>query len=73
MAAKRDMTRAQFKAALARNGFESVMGMWFTDTTGQTSTAFGAIITRQGVVRRRETLAHIIAKRREEAQKKRGL
>jgi hypothetical protein len=69
----RDMTQAQFSAALKRHGFRAVYfsGLWFLDTTGRTPDVhFGAVLKPKTFdVNRRETLAHIIAKRDEAVEK----
>jgi hypothetical protein len=72
MAAKRDMTRAQFQAALKRNGFRQFLA-WFQDETGQTTSAYGAVVNpKTGKIYRRITLARIIEERRRDAAKKKG-
>lgn len=62
----RDMTRAEFNAALKRNGFANAFGgLWFRDTTGVCSEghSFGAIFDVNKGVRRRATIAHLIRER----------
>ena len=59
-----EMSRAQFKAALDRNGFRQVL-VWFEDTTGQvTGTSWGAVLHLNGKMARRATLAKLIRERR---------
>lgn len=59
----RDMSKAEFLKALERNGFRNtVLGLWFEDTTGTTVT-YGGIVTSKGKLLRRETIAHLIRSR----------
>ena len=67
--ARRDMTRAQFDRALAQRGFARVglgiMGYYFRDTTGRTTTHFGATVNPKTMtILRRETLANLIQLRK---------
>lgn len=65
-----EMTRAAFKAALARNGFRGPIIAWFEDTTGQTpGVSYSGVFTRKGKICRRATLAYLIHKRAEESAK----
>lgn len=67
---QREMSRAQFKAALKKNGFRSILGCWFEDTTGQCDrVSWGALIGPSGLLRR-ATLAKIVRERRAEVAKR---
>lgn len=65
-----EMSRKQFQAALARNGFKQVL-VWISDTTGQVpGTSWGIVMHRDGKVARRATLAKVLRERRAEIEKK---
>lgn len=68
-----EMSRAQFRAALKRNGFRQIL-MWFEDTTGECpSVSWGAILAiKTGKIMRRATLAKIIRERNSEIAKRRA-
>jgi len=61
----RDLTLAQFLAALARNGFKHTPGPlpYFTDLRHAHAVHFGAILTRDGRTLRRATIKHLLASR----------
>lgn len=60
----RDMTRAEFNAALSRRGFSGPVFWWFTDTTGVAPhVSFGGVYNNNGKLCRRATLAHLIKSR----------
>lgn len=64
------MSRAAFKAALARNGFRGPVIAWFADTSGLTpGHSFSGVFTAKGKLLRRSTLAHLIRARAEAAAK----
>jgi hypothetical protein len=64
----RDFSRAQFKAACARQGFRPVL-LWLEDTSGETpGISYGMISDLKGKVRRRESLSHAIRSRRAHAR-----
>jgi hypothetical protein len=66
----RDMTRAEFKAALARRGFRGPIIAWFEDTTGATpGVSYSGVYTRKGKLLRRTTIAHLIRSRDAEIAK----
>lgn len=61
----RDMSRAEFVAALKRNGFASDFGAWFKDTSGQApGYSIGGVFTHRGVLLRRTTIAYLIERRK---------
>lgn len=65
-----EMSRAAFRAALARNGFSGPVIAWFADTTGQTpGLNYSGVFTTKGKLLRRATLAHLIRARAEAAAK----
>lgn len=65
-----EMSRAQFKAALARNGFKQTL-LWIEDTTGQVpGISWGIVMHPGGKVARRATLAKVLRERRAEIEKK---
>lgn len=70
---QRDMTRAQFYAALARNGFNRPVLFWISskDAGGSLgSTSYGVVVNpRTGKIDRRATLAHIIKSRAKDRAK----
>ena len=69
MSAIRDMSQKQFNAALERNGFRALpWGIHFEDTTGVSTTCWGAIINHDYSINRRATLAMLMQKR-DEAKK----
>ena len=61
----RDMTKAQFDAALKRNSFvPEIGGSWFRDAAGRTRTHYGAVLDpRTMKMNRRATLARIMRQR----------
>lgn len=63
--ANRDFTKAQFDAALRRNGFKHEFMGWYVDTTGQSGgVRFGAVFnTKPFRINRRATLARLIRDR----------
>lgn len=62
MAAYRDMTEAQFRAALKRNGFTLIAGSWVEHKDFPNSW-FGLILDpRTFKVRRRTSLSHALRK-----------
>jgi hypothetical protein len=67
MKAPKDMTRAQFAAALGRNGFRKVL-LWIEDTSGACpGVSWGIVISRgTGKIMRRATLAKVIQARETE-------
>ncbi len=58
----RDMSRVQFLAALARNGFGKPIMFWIS-SKDDPSRSYGMIFTAKGKLRRRETLAHVLRER----------
>jgi hypothetical protein len=69
--AARDFTDAQFRAALARNGFKHEFLGWFRDTTDRTpGVSYGGIYYRDGKCARRATLAHLIQARSKETKQR---
>jgi hypothetical protein len=68
----RDMTRAQFDAALKRNGFAPRIhfGSWIYSADDDRH-GYGVTVDAKGKIMFRATLAHII-QRREEARAKRS-
>lgn len=64
MKAPRDMTRAQFDAALKANGFRKIFH-WIEDRTGSApGVSWGVIFSVQnGKIARRATLAHVMRQR----------
>ena len=69
----RDMSKKQFDAALARNGFRHVYLFWFADKTGECpGMTFGAVLRGNGKgIARRATIARLIQKRRKMAEQRR--
>lgn len=64
--AKRDLTAAEFARALARNGFQPIVGgLCFTDVTGGGGHYEGVYRTDPIRLARRATLAKILRARRE--------
>lgn len=61
----RDMTQAQFDAALKRNLFVPEIGsLWFRDADGRTRTHYGAVLDPRTMrINRRATLARIMRQR----------
>jgi hypothetical protein len=58
-----EMSRAQFRKALERNGFRQVL-LWINDTTGAVpGTSWGMLLYRNGKSAYRATLAHVIRER----------
>lgn len=69
--AQRDMTRAQFKAALTRNGFSGPVFAWFEDTTGRTpGISYSGVFLSDGTLCRRATIAYLIKQRDAEAARR---
>jgi len=62
MKAPRDMTRREFKQALARHGFRQVL-LWMQDDTGKTGVSYGMVMNTKGKVLRRASLAKAIRER----------
>lgn len=63
-----DMSRAQFKDALARHGFKGPILMWFQDTK-HPHISYGGVYSMKGKLHRRATLAKLIRSRKEEEAK----
>ena len=64
-----DMSRAAFKTALQRNGFDTVL-LWVRDISGQTpGVSYGMVMNHKGKILRRATLAHAIRSRAAEIAK----
>lgn len=60
----RDLTHRQFLAALKRNGFRLMDGLWMADTTGVTTAWFGTVYRqRDGKIMRRASLAKAVRDR----------
>ncbi len=58
-----EMSRAQFNAALKRNGFKKVL-LWISDTTGIVpGVSWGVLLHRNGKTAYRATLAHVLRER----------
>lgn len=69
----RDLTKDQFKAALIRNGFKYVLGLWAEDTSGKTpGVSYGLIIPQGGKKFYRQSLAHVIAAREQHIARKKA-
>lgn len=66
--ATRDMTKAQFYAALDRNGFNRPT-LWWVSSKDDDSISYGMIFDRTGKLMRRATLAHVIYSRDERQRK----
>jgi hypothetical protein len=71
MKAPRDMSRAQFLAALKEHGFRKVL-FWGEDTTGQCpGVSWGFVVSRStGKVLHRATLAKLVKEREAEIAKR---
>jgi hypothetical protein len=74
MKSPKEMSRTQFKAALAKYGFRQSL-LWVSDTTGQVpGTSWGMILwgsgPRKGKVAYRATLAKVIRERDAEIAKR---
>ncbi len=61
----RDMTSAQFAAALKRNGFSKPVIFWVSHPD-LPNHSFSMLFTSKGKLCRRETIAHLIKRRDEE-------
>jgi hypothetical protein len=73
MTVVRDMTRAQFIAALDRNGFgKPVMGMWVADKSDLTpGVSYGLVYSQKPFrLHRRASLSAVIEKRSAQAKKR---
>ena len=72
--AQRDMTPAEFRAALRRNGFAPAPLGGYRDTTGQVPTVnFGHVFNpNTGKTLRRSTIAHLIRSREAFAARERA-
>lgn len=64
----RDMTRRQFYAALERNGFGKPILMWVSSKDNP-NISYSMLFTIKGKICRRETLAHLIARREQDRAK----
>ncbi len=59
-----EMSRKQFKDALARNGFKQII-LWITDTTGVApGISWGVVMHRDGRTAYRATLAMVLRERK---------
>lgn len=59
-----EMSRAQFHAALKRNGFRKIL-LWIEDTTGAVrGTSWGMVLHMNGKAAYRATLAKVLRERR---------
>lgn len=59
MKAPPEMSRKQFNASLARNGFRQCL-LWFEDMTGQCpGVSWGGVLHRNGKMARRATIAKL--------------
>jgi hypothetical protein len=61
----REMSRAQFAAALARNGFKRQAGLW-AESRDLPGHHFGLLFDRKGKLLRRLSVAYLIKRRDEE-------